>query len=117
MIVCRSSSDNGKTWRKSDLDIPAICSKLYIYTLSSGKTLVAFNFRGNGFARTRLCVGELDVENMCLTDIRTVACGMSDLGEIYHYPCIAEKDGRVMISCTVNNNNIRSAAMFNFKMC
>lgn len=106
------SEDLGATWIRMENNIPAVASKLYLYTLSNGKTLVVFNCACDGKRRNHLCLGVLNTQNMQLESVRTVALGMSELGDLYHYPCVVENLGTVFISCTVNNGRIRSAAVF-----
>lgn len=107
------SSDEGKTWRCSESDLPAIDAKLYLLTLSTGQTVIAFNKAENETDRTRLCLALLNPETLACKKMYTVAHGISEVGYIYHYPCLLEKDGLLFISCTVNTpEEIRSAAVF-----
>jgi len=106
------SEDMGSMWTRVENSLPVVDTKLYAYTLSNGKTLVIFNCSSNGKERTRLCLGVLNTQTMLFENVRTLAFGMSEVGDIYHYPCVVENRGTVFVSCTVNKGNVRSAAVF-----
>ena len=105
------SRDGGATWQWEINSMPTAASKLYLWTQKNGRTLLAFNAAADGRSRTRLCLASIDVETLCCQEIYTLAHGECQVGNVYHYPCVVEKDGRLYISCTVNRGTVRSAAV------
>ena len=93
------SRDDGLSWTKIDLPLPATPVKLYAYTLNSGKTVICFNGINMDGERNRLCLATLD--GLEIDNIYTVACGKTELGDIYHYPSLVEKEGVLYITCTL----------------
>ena len=98
-MLTQISRDDGLSWAKIDLPLPATPVKLYAYTLNSGKTLICFNGINPDGERNRLCLATLD--GLEVDKIYTVAYGKTDLGDIYHYPSLVEKEGVLYITCTL----------------
>jgi len=108
-VKAYESLNYGKSWSEKQTNLPTNPVKIFPFTLTTGKTVVAFNVSGDLLERSRLCLAEID-DNLLVKKIYTLAVGDFGLGNIYHYPCVIESNGKLLVTCTVGAG-VRSAVL------
>ncbi|MBQ2686960.1 MAG: exo-alpha-sialidase [Clostridia bacterium] len=98
-----TSDDNGESWSEPyALDIPFSNSKIYSGTLSDGRNYIIGNLQPD---RRKLVMYVSEKGSMRFNKCITLNDGLNtDLGfgEVWHYPCAYESDGKLYIIYTVN---------------